>query len=140
MILDPLQRTRALYRWEREELGAAQARMQIPHKSLRVYAKTFWDHKIAWNYRRTWMRCPYVEIGAGFQGCSVTSGLSHIAIRPDECNVITLLHELTHARGFGTEANPHTAGFTRMYINALSTFCRFKREDLEAQAMMRGLL
>lgn len=53
---------------------------------------------------------------------------------------LTLIHELVHARGYGSERNPHTIEFVRMEIVLLCRFMSMNPFELIEGATQRGLI
>lgn len=149
MIADPIQRTRALYAWEREELHAKELparvreawdRYPLPEEKCDRFTEWAWGNKFAWRYRRTWQRSPVIRVQETTDGKCYCVGCSLIVMDPRECVPVSLLHELTHARMVGNYRNPHSEGFMRAYLHAACTLFKWNADDMEAGAMMRGLL
>lgn len=83
---------------------------------------------------------PAVAFGEGTpHGASVASyceGFRYIELVEGQRNVVVLVHELTHAMGYG---NPHGNGFVRKYFDLLVEFGRCERGALVLEASTFGI-
>ena len=146
ILTDPTARTRALYAWERDDLDNRPGNCYLVFderspQSASKFAGRYWASAPAWNHRRTWAKCPRVEIRKVSDGRSYywSNGGGHIVLAPPEARAVVLIHELTHARGYW-QSNCHSVGFVRAYVCALAALLKWDRTELEAQAMMRRLI
>lgn len=67
-------------------------------------------------------------------------GMTRIVLTSASCTNTTLLHEVTHASGFGTHRNPHSIGFVREYVSRLSKWFGWEAGPMVMDAQMRKLL
>lgn len=135
MITHPGARTRALYKWEHEEIDLRCNNKPINDLNEAVLiAYGIW--KSYWNVQRP---IPVISINHK-NGGSECNGYSHIRLATNNHLTSTLLHELTHARGYGTPTNFHTVGFVKCYINVLSFYFKWNSFDLLMGTYKRGLI
>lgn len=85
------------------------------------------------------MRIPSLEL-RNMRGQSYCQGRSKIVLAYHDCSVVTLLHELTHARGFGSIRNPHSRGFVLAYIEMLNWGLGWDADELHLQAYSLNLI
>lgn len=131
MITHPGARTRALYIWENDDLDRRlPARMRfVNRRNISRIVRKF-------KYR---VAPPSVRITQS-KGHPYCLGWKEIMLTMQNRRKNTLVHELTHARGFGSLDNPHSVGFVRAYIDALARAFGWDADELQLQAHMRGLL
>lgn len=67
-------------------------------------------------------------------------GRSLIVLTRDDHLNITLIHELVHALGFGSDRNPHGRAFVLKYCDALAWWFGWDQEELQLQAHQWGLI
>jgi hypothetical protein len=125
--------TRRLYCFE----GSTRALSDYANKQrrlapLRRLAAAVWaDHG------RKGLPPPVIEFGTGTlfsgQSTSYCAGYSLICLVEGQRDIGTLLHELTHALGYGT---PHGPGFVRKYFDLLVSYGRCERGALELDAAL----
>lgn len=130
MITHPGARTRALYMWEANDL--------IKRDSFP--GLKFYNNYIVYAFPRNFlMKVPSLEIRK-MSGQSYCQGRSKIVLAHHDCSVVTLLHELTHARGFGSIRNPHSRGFVLAYIEMLNWGLGWDVDELRLQAYSFNLI
>lgn len=127
-------RTRALYAWETETVFMDKRNVRFDQKTADKFARDFWE----WRGRKD-CKPPVIKITC-LGDISFCDGRSDIVMHIQDTGPVILLHELVHARGFGTESKMHPVSFVRYYIECLSLFLGFDEEYLRASAMMRGLV
>ena len=134
MITHPGARTRALYKWEKDEIDNRPGNRTLSSAGMgTAIACEVWD---MWNCSRPIPRV-LLRDSKGHPYCQ---GYSLIVLTYEDCLVSTLLHELVHARGFGVPGNFHTVGFVQAYINVLGNYLGWDNLELELQAHDRGLI
>jgi len=134
LIQHPGARTRALYSWETEEIFLDRRNVRFDQRAADRFARDFWE----WRGRDG---CAVPKIAITMHGdISFCIGRSDITLHIQETGPVILLHELVHARGFGTSKRMHPVSFVKYYIDCLSLFVGYNRSDLTASAMMRGLV
>jgi hypothetical protein len=135
VITHPGSRTRALYLWESDDLKRRPGVRQLRLCEDIILALRFSFHfPIA---RREGM--PSIS-SRDLKGDPRCYGRSEIILtRQDHLN-ITLLHELTHALGYGSPDNPHSRGFMLQYIDALSWWFSWDADELKILAHQQGLI
>lgn len=122
MITNPVARTRALYKWEDDLVSTV-----LPKPGLLVENHGwFWsDVDSNESAMAMWFRlgmwhnppkesCPRVHLRHGLKR-SYCYGRADIYLAFTEANQIILLHELIHAKGYGSEQNPHNKAFVVRY-------------------------
>ena len=137
MITHPGSRTRALYLWESDDLKRRRGVRQL--RCIEDYALAL---RFMWRYRKgdNWVSCvPRIDI-RDLKGDPRCYGRTEIVLtRQDHLN-ITLLHELTHALGYGSPDNPHSRGFVLKYIAALRWWFGWDADELKILAHQQGLI
>lgn len=132
MIEHPVLRTRALYAWEEYDLE--KRRGVRPLECVRECRDVV---ESLWGVRR---ERPAVVTIRKLDGSPYCEGRSLIVLTHKSRLNVTLLHEITHAHGYGSFRNPHNREFTRAYIRLLARFFKWDDGELTCQAIMRGLL
>lgn len=143
-------RTRALYKWENEVL------LQTPpgfntcdEVHLNCLAEAIWASE-GWDLARP---APRIHLLDGKkEQYSWSMGKKHVylippipaakslGIRLGGNNPVVLIHELTHARGFGDYGPMHSVGFVKLYLRLLSKYLGWDLSELVKDAKERGLL
>ena len=125
-------RTRALYTWEEYDLERRRGvRPLDSEREGRRVIDEFWSVKHC--------RPPRLHIRK-IKGHPYCEGRCLIVLSPANHRNITLLHEITHAHGYGGVVNQHNQAFVRAYIALLAQFFKWDAGELTCQAIMRGLL
>lgn len=134
LIKHPGARTRALYRWEREEIDARSKKWRMPKRSLLRFSERVWE-ELGWHQRHG---APAIVI----RECSISAcyGRSLIVLRPCDMHPAVVLHELAHARGYGEGAVMHPVSFVLKVIELYSYYLGWSYSRLFAQAALRGLV
>lgn len=131
MIISPAQRTRALYAWE-NLLEVCPGNGNIGSRyAQRMTRDIYWRYAVSRPAPKIEFRCAGVPYAEGY-GLIVLTDLN--------CRESTAVHEITHARGFGTARNPHSASFCKAYIDALAWWFSWEWEPLYMDAKLIGLL
>ena len=120
--------TRRLYKFEEifsKELPAYVKRQRsLPF--LKYMLKDVWL-----KHGRKGVKHPELAFGEGTphegERVSFCDGYSQIELVVGDRNVLILLHEITHALGFG---NPHGKGFVRKYVELLVEYGRCDEGEL----------
>lgn len=134
MIVHPGARTRALYVWEGEDLDHTFSRWSLGE--LCSLARLIWK-KEKWDRYQRMPGIHYVEQ----KGLPYCFGRSDIFITGEEWLMPTVIvHELTHAKGFGSYDNPHSVGFVKANIHLLSRYLDFDHKVLVEKARLKNLL
>lgn len=127
-------RTRALYRWETEVIFLDKRNTRFDMKACERFAADFWRYE-----GRVAERCPRIKLTM-HGDYSYCLGRSDIIIHIQESGPVILIHELVHAKGFGSGKSMHPVSFVRDYLRCLARFVSFNFNEIEESAMMRGLL
>src|SRR5574340_1718774 len=131
MITNPVQRTRRLYGWERNDLShRLSTKIPIPIHYQWVLTLARIDFDMGY--------IPTLEI-KDMKGVSYCQG-HHIVMSTSDLSFLTFLHELTHARGFGSPQNPHSRGFVLGYIDMMVWGLGWDSDELKLQAHSLGLI
>lgn len=127
-------RTRALYQWETEEIFLDKRNLRFDQKSVDKFVTDFWKRE-----GRIDQRAPrvYITMYGEFSECL---GRAEIKLHLQESGPVILVHELIHAKGYGSGKQMHPVSFVRDYLRCLSIFVGFNHSELKDSAMMRGLL
>lgn len=134
IINHPGARTRALYRWELEEIFFNRRNARMTLVEARKFAVDFWRTE-----GRTGERVPRVEFT--FNGDdSYALGRGDIVLHAIDNGPVILVHELVHTKGFGQGRSVHPVSFVREYIRCLAYFAGYNLRELTDSAMMRGLI
>lgn len=129
IINHPGARTRALYMWEAEQLEPAT--MKVTRGRAKMVTDHFWADKKS--------KRPTVKVRR-FKGLSYTEGRAEIHLNERNATETTLIHELVHACGYGSEQNPHSVGFVKHYLKMLTKYCFLSNEFLIREAKRRRLI
>ena len=134
MIRDPIQRTRALYAWERADLTKRAGVRRVPDAAEAAALVSGW-----WRAEGPAReRAPVVRYRRAES--SYCLGRALIVLVPGDREIVTLAHEFEHARGYGSPGNPHSPGFVRAYLERVALACGWNPLDLFMGARERGLL
>lgn len=125
--------TRRLYAFESSSKNYSSfANKQRPLSFLCALAADVWQ-----KHGRSRQRVPDVAFGEGTphgsQKVSFCEGRNYIELAETQRDVKVLLHELTHALGYG---NPHGKGFVRKYFDLLEEYGRCDRGALLLDAAL----
>lgn len=130
-------RTQALYRWENEEFyGSPAGRRKLSEKQLQAMAQEIWASE-GWDAH---LPCPTLRIERTPDDLSYSQGRKVIVLVPKDANAVILIHELTHARGYGVGAIMHSVGFVKMYLKMLNKYLGWDLTELTEKAMKRRLI
>ena len=130
MIVHPGSRTRALYLWESDDLRRRQGVRQIDTYEAYSLPARF----MLWNGGvRGVHKIPHVRI-RNLKGDPACYGRTLIVLTYKDHLNITLVHELVHALGYGSDRNPHSRGFILRYIDALVWCFNWDADELRLQA------
>lgn len=138
ILTNPIARTRALYRWEADDLGHRDSpypKFCAPTEGREIIRR-IWQHKWGRNHIPP---MPVLEFRP-IKRHAYCQGWSRIVLTHDDSTQLVLLHELAHAMRGGSVRNPHTVWFVRRYIALMHFWFNWDREELEFQAMCRGLI
>lgn len=143
IITDPPQRTRALYKWEIEMQDWPGCRFLGPRQAQTLLTQV-------WRFEGFPAREPALEYRIKDRQQAYCDGWTRIRLTRIGHDNVTLLHEIVHAARMGTQTNPHSVGFVRLYCALLGCHMRrftpargrswWARSHLVCQAEMRGLL
>lgn len=125
--------TRRLYAFESSSKNYSSfANRQRSLPFLRTLAGAVWR-----KHGRTRQATPSIAFGEGTphgnQKVSFCEGRNYIELAETQRDVKVLLHELTHALGYG---NPHGKGFVRKYFDLLEEYGRCDRGALLLDAAL----
>lgn len=135
MIKNPAIRTRALYAWEQQDLSLRHGVYQI--RSL-VQMRNYLNHMWA-AFTKGRRAKPSLEYWKkDIQPFS--EGYARIVMTDGNRSNLMLVHEVTHALGFGSPVNPHSVGFVHAYIRHLALWFDWEPGELHMQAKFRKLL
>ena len=144
-------RTRALYHWENVDLCLRpDGRKQLKVDELNRIAEGIWATE-GWTLARL---APQVHI---IRDCkaeySWTIGKKQIYLLPPNpnakriparlggTNAVVLIHELTHAKGYGDyPGQMHSVAFVKLYLKLLSKYLGWDHDALVAEAKRRRLI
>lgn len=133
MITHAGARTRSLYMWEKDDLDK-RVKERLTIEQMQRFANKVWRLE-GWESRQS---TPTIH--------STKSELSYCLGRADifmnriGSQRVTLIHELVHARGFGSAHNPHSVGFVITHLEMLSNYVGFSLDELLTTANDRGLI
>jgi hypothetical protein len=116
VIKDPIQRTRVLYAWEHEMMTQWPGVRRLTLKQANDLLDRIWSSY----YPRVRRRRPALVFNGTTGHPYYTTGL--ITLPEHRQDNVTMIHEATHALGWGTTLNPHSEGFIRAYIETLTLF------------------
>lgn len=126
MITHAGARTRALYMWEETDLELRKGVKTIKTITQAVYMIN--------SLEPSWRGI--IEITGIHNFCK---GRKHIRIASNEVDLM-VVHELTHAIGYGSPSNPHNRAFAMNYIKMMVKWYKWDKDELMLQAMWRGLV
>lgn len=131
--MTPLMRTRRLYAWESYDLHHRKGVCDIGLELANIIVRLAWLHfKMQQPQPRIIMKRTKEQ--------PYCIGWSEIALTSANHTDLVLLHELAHAMRYGTEGNPHTAGFVRQYIELMAWYYQWNKEELLCQTHQLKLL
>lgn len=137
MIIKPRRRDQILYEWEHEDLLRRPGTSRFTLDDARGMVNEIWA---AEEWHDKYWRCPDVAILDRKPDEASCVGCSLLLFGRKRCDPVTVLHEVTHARRFGTQTNQHTRGFVEQYIQLLHRYMGWSLTELEFQAIARGLI
>lgn len=138
-------RTRALYKWENEDLCQRTAgKHRMNEHELNLYTQWIWDEE-------GWDKCPTIHVvNSGQYSYSMGRKIAYLAIpvpnspkaglRIGGDNKVVLIHELVHCKGFGDYGPMHSVGFVKLYLRLLSKYLQWNHSVLVMVAKERGLI
>lgn len=135
MIKSPGARTRILYQWEDQDLNKRPG--VIAYRSvitMRNDLHRMW-RMFGYFEKRPSPLLHYINTATG-PSCY---GYSDI-VMTDRCTNVSLVHEVTHAAGYGSLRNIHSPGFVRVYLARLAEWFNWELGELTMQAGLRKLL
>lgn len=136
MITHPGARTRALYKWESEDLlNRTGAGSKINIWTAQTVRDFLW-FKFANKRQMPSIRIAYWPNNE----MSFCQGYSQITLYPDGHNLVVLTHEVVHALGYGSRGNVHSRGFILAYMKSLHIVLGWDHNELRTEAHRRGLL
>mgnify|MGYP001604260186 FL=1 len=138
ILVNPIARTRALYKWEADDLDHRDEAWRNVWTVIRgqEIIRDIWKHK--WG-RSCIPPAPTLELRP-IKGHAYCQGRTRIVLTLDDATELVLLHELAHAMRGGSIRNPHSVWFVRCYIKLMWFWFGWHQEELEFQAMTRGLI
>ena len=145
MITHSGARTRALYMWECSDLKRRDGVHQVVEYRLRIVIAVRFYMRF---YSQTsnlmfpwllWRYIPRVEIRQ-IKGNPYCQGRSLIVLTMEDHLNVTLIHELVHSLGYGSDRNPHNRAFVLKYLEALSWWFGWDIDELKLQAKQWGLI
>lgn len=134
LLVDPEIRTRCLYRWEDDFTFTGNVKF-TSEKQANLEAQGLWE-KTKWNRRHS---CPKIELRK-IKSRAWCYGRELIVLTLKDRKVTDLIHELTHARGYGGDKNPHNVSFVWTYLELVCSHFNLKLSEMIYQAKERGLV
>ena len=129
--------TRRLYRFENMSKAISPySNRKRSIKFLRSLAAEIWAE-----HGRSNCRVPSVQIGEGLVDkhthISFCDGYSRIELTEAQATACVLIHEITHALGYG---NPHGKGFVKKYFQLLVQYGKCDEGELMLDAKLYGIV
>jgi hypothetical protein len=138
MIKERGARTRALYKWEDEDLVLRRGNVSLHPGEAQWFANEVWI-KEGWNTRHS---CPDVIVKdrKGRAYCEGRALIVLFSLPKGEDSKVVLIHELVHARGYGDGKQMHPVSFVKKYLELLHRYMGWNYQALALEAIRRGLL